>query len=127
MAAIITQEGRQWMADRLFGNTNGSIDTIVLGTDKTTPQLDDQNLGSEIYRAGFSQSNVEVASTINNGEYVIDVEVSAGTEVNPGVIIYEYGLISSADGVFIGRETLNGLEVNSGSTVSIAPPVDMFP
>jgi hypothetical protein len=127
MVGVITHDGEQWLADRGFGPAEGPIDTIAVGTGTTAPQKDDDSLYNEVYRADVSQSNVTIERTSERGEYVVEVLLSAGTNIDPGTVIAEYALIASGGPVFVGREVLSGLEIDSGQTVRVAPPFDMFP
>lgn len=127
MPSLVTNDGEQWLADRVFGQANGPIDTIAVGTGTTVPQKTDTSLETEVYRADVTQGNVSIIDSADRGQYVVEVILAAGTNIDPDTIITEYGLFASNDGVMVGRETFSGLEIDSGETARIAPPFDMFP
>jgi hypothetical protein len=127
MTGVTTYDGETFIADLLFGNATGTIDTIAIGTGTTTAQRSDTALENEVYRADTANANVTVEATSERGEYTMTVQVAGGTEIDPGTAITEVGLFVSANGVMVGRETFAGLQIDSGESARIAPPFDVFP
>jgi hypothetical protein len=55
---MITNSGRQFIASRMFTNSQPIMNTIAIGTSDTPVQLNNPTLGGEIARAFFSYTNL---------------------------------------------------------------------
>jgi len=115
MASITPDDGRDWIANKLFNNESDEYPYIVAVGDGTTlPASDDSSLGNEIYRANDDDSNCTVELTGNTGQYLGRITVSGGTEVPANSDISEIGLFSSDGTTLLYRETRNAVTISSG-------------
>lgn len=114
--AVITDNGEEWISQKLTGNKpNGQFYIIAVGNGTANPQESDTALANELYRADSDDSNCTIDVTSNNGEIVAKITISGGTEIsNPPKDITEIGLFATDGSTLIYRETFNAITIESG-------------
>jgi hypothetical protein len=121
---IITTVGRNYVADRMVGDTTDAINTIAIGDSTGTVSESDTTLTSEIYRGVVADSNIQIESTTNAGELNVEITLSAGSdfddEVAAGAEISEFGLLTESNVlVFHEKREILTLENNDTKTFNI--------
>lgn len=125
MASIITDEGRNWLRDKLFNDETDETPYIVaVGDGTTSVSGSDVALDKELYRANDDDSTVTVEQTTNTGEFEFRITISGGTEVPAGSDISEFGIISGGTNEFIYREVRSSpITLQSGDRKTIGGQV----
>lgn len=115
MASVITDEGHNWLKDKVVNQEAGEKMYIVaVGDGTASPTASDTSLANELYRANDDDSNCVVTSTSNVGEVQFRITLSGGTEVPAGSTITEFGVFTSGTNELIYRETRSGVTMDSG-------------
>lgn len=105
MASVITDEGRDWLKEKIFNNESDETPYIVaVGDGTNSPASGNTSLQNELYRANDDDSNCTIAPTSNTGEFEWRITISGGTEVPAGTDVSEIAIISSGTNEFIYRE-----------------------
>ena len=113
---VITDNGRDWISERVVGGRNDeSFYTIAVGDGTTTPSGSDTSLANELHRANADDSTVEIRDTSNTGEVVGRITVTGGQEVSAGADIQEVGLFTESSDILVYREVRdNAVTLESG-------------
>jgi hypothetical protein len=86
-----TDVGLEAISDVLIGSRTAQIDALAIGTGTGTEATTATALGSEVFRASVSDSNVELIETGATGEAELILRVKGGTDVSAGTDITEVG------------------------------------
>lgn len=121
--ATITQVGLEWLSDKALDNETDVIDEIAVGSDGSSESFFATDMGTQEFRAAFSNPNVTLSETDNEGKFEVTVEVTGGTEVPAGTIIREVALFTSGD-VLIAIGNITAVQVDSGASESFRIEVD---
>lgn len=121
---VITDVGREFVANKAIGNTTDFLQYIAIGEGLGGVSPSDTTLSNELYRGDKADSNVEISTTSNVGDITAEVTVTAGTEPSDNVTsnsdISEFGLLTR-DSVLLLHEkrAVVTLENNDTKTFNI--------
>lgn len=93
-----TDSGLEAISDILIGNRSTEIDALAIGTGTGTEGSSATSLGSEVFRAGVADSNVELIETGATGETELILRVKGGTDVTAGTALTEVGVFIDGAG-----------------------------
>lgn len=126
---VITDVGREFIADRVIGDSTDSMDIIAIGNGTSNVSSTDTSMFSELYRANESSGNITLSETTTVGEIRAEITVSAGDdaddEVSADASISEFGLITG-DGTLILHETRTGLTLENNDEKTFKIPFDII-
>lgn len=121
---VITNVGRNEIADMIVGQSSETLDTIAIGNSTNDVSRTDTSMYSELYRADNTSSNITVTTTSNTGDIRAEATISAGTgvddEVDGGENISEFGLFSN--GTLMLHETRPAITLESNDTKTFKIP-----
>lgn len=121
--ATVTKVGLEWLSDKALDKETDHIDEIAVGSDGSSESFLATDIGTEEYRAQFSNPNVTLSETDDEGKFEVTVEVTGGTEVPAGTIIKEVALFTSG-GVLIEIGNITNVQVDSGASESFRIELD---
>lgn len=122
-----TDDGQEWVSDKIHDDVTDRIDTIAVGTGTGSESGDASQLADEVYRSDDSNNNVEFLDDGDTGEREATIVVNGGTEVPPNSQISEIAIIAGgADGggtvVFI--DEFADVTVEAGHEEAFTIPYD---
>lgn len=109
-----TDDGREWISEKVQGNESDAIDTIALGTGTGNEGSGAQSLANEVHRAHRSNSDVTFPEGNNPGEFEAVINITGGAEVPDGTEITEIGVFAGGED---GSDTLIVIDEFSKVTV----------
>jgi hypothetical protein len=122
---VITTIGREYVADRLIGNTSAVINTIAIGSGTGTVSPEDTTLSNEKYRGVNSDDNITLTGTSSAGDIRAKATISAGSDfddnVAAGASVSEFGLLTD-DNRLVLHEKRTGLTVENNDTKTFSIP-----
>jgi sulfate adenylyltransferase subunit 1 (EFTu-like GTPase family) len=110
----VTNEGLEWYRD-LSLDGGETINEVKIGSGTNTESTTATSLGAVEYSATNSSTDVEIQEGANTNEYVCNITVTGGLEVDAGTDITEFGVFSS-DGKLIAIDNFTSVTVSSGVT-----------
>lgn len=118
----ITDDGLEFVGDRLIGNSSAVINTVAVGTGQNESS-DATALGNQEYSATDSSNNVEILETGTTGEIEFVITLKGGTEVPANTDVTEIGLFTD-DGTLVVIDEFSGVTVEDGRTEEFVVPLD---
>lgn len=118
----ITDNGLEFVGDRLIGNNSAVINTIAVGTGQNESNSATA-LGNQEYSATDTSNNVEIVETDTTGEIEFAITLKGGTEVPPNTEITEIGLFTDA-GTLVVIDAFSSVTVEDGRTEEFVIPLD---
>lgn len=89
---LLTDSGRDWMHNRLYGSHGGIAKWIAFTTDGAAASSSDTILTNEIVGAGLLRSEATVTHTPGSSETMMSIELEATSSING---IKKVGLFTS--------------------------------
>lgn len=123
---ILTDSGRAYIDDYLYGRTTAPIDTIAVGTGDAPESTEDEELSNEIYRSNISNENVmfpEVPDTIASTYASIDIH--GGLEVPVETEVTEVGVFVGETDQLIYRDVRSSVTIENGVGVTLRLRLDL--
>lgn len=126
MATITPDEGLEFIKDRTLAEpeTDGwQMWQVGVGTGTQAVAQTDTQLDNEVYRANNDDSNVAIEDSSTDGEIVVKITVSGGTEVPAGTSLTEFAIWAvdpndePTDDTTDGKDRMLHREVRSGITL----------
>lgn len=122
---VITDVGKEYIADALIGVSTDTLNTIAVGSGTNNVSASDTSLQNEIYRGTDNESNISLQSTSNTGTIDVEISLSAGPdtsdEVSPNAEISEFGVLTSSD-VLVLHETRVKIVLEENDTKKFTIP-----
>lgn len=126
---VITDVGKNYIADRIIGDNTDSVDTIAVGNGTGEVDKGDTQMTSELYRASDSNSNTTLESTTSTGEIRAEITLSAGQdtddELSGGTDITEFGLFTSSN-VMLYHEKQKAVTLEADDTKTFNIPFSII-
>jgi hypothetical protein len=122
-----TEIGLEAISDILIGNRTVEIDSLAIGTGTGTESVGATSLGSEVFRASVSDSNVELIETGPTGETELIIRFKGGTDINAGADISEVGVFVGGvggGGTMILIDNFSTVTVETGHTEELTIPFE---
>lgn len=120
-----TDVGLEIISDILIGNASGEIDALAIGTAANTEATTATTLGSEVFRASESDSNVELIETGTTGKTELVIRVKGDTDVSAGTEIKELAVFINGvggGGTMMVIDNFNGVVIETGHTEEFTIP-----
>lgn len=123
---VITDVGREYIADCSIGNSNEIINTIAVGVSNTSVSSGNTAMYNEIYRDTDTANNITLETTSNVGEIDTKVSITAdGAQASAGDEISEFGILTD-NSTLVMHETRNtNVTLQSGDTKAFDIPFNM--
>lgn len=118
----VTDNGLEFVGDRLIGNSSAVINTVAVGTGKNESSSA-TGLGNQEYSATDTSNNVEILETGTTGEIEFVITLKGGTEVPANTDITETGLFTD-DGTLVVIDEFSSVTVEDGRTEEFVIPLD---
>lgn len=126
---VITDVGREFVADAVIGNTTDGLQYIAVGKGTGTVSQSDTTLNNELYRGDKANSNVEISTTSNVGDVNAEITVTAGTDpsdnVDPNSEISEFGLLTG-NAVLLLHEKRAAVTLENNDTKTFDIPLTII-
>jgi hypothetical protein len=122
-----TDIGLEAIGDILIGNRAAEIDALAIGTGTGTESTGATSLGSEVFRANVSDSNVELIETGPTGETELIIRFKGGLDVTAGTDVTEVGAFldgSGGGGTLLLIDNFPAVTVETGHIEEVTIPFE---
>lgn len=125
MVEVVTDDGREWISQKLFGNNDEELFYVAVGDGTQAPTASDSALTNELYRASKNDSNCVIEPTTGVGRILFRITISGGTEVPAGSGITEFGVFSSSSDTLLYHEVRAAVTLESGDRKTFEGSIDI--
>lgn len=123
---VLTDDGREYLDDYLYGRQTAPIDTIAVGTGDEPESYENSTLANEVYRSDVTNSNVRFPSVPDTSSSTFaSIDIRGGLEVPADSEITEVGVFIGGEDVLVFRDVRSSVTVESGVEVTLRLRIDL--
>lgn len=122
-----TDAGLEVIGDILIGKRTAQIDALAIGSGTGTESASATTLGSEVFRASASDSNVELIETGSTGKTELIIRFKGGSDISAGTDVSEVGAFVGGvggGGTMVIIDNFPTVTVETGHTEEITIPFE---